>query len=194
MLTTSKTEKRVDPRVRRTRKLISQAFAGLIAEKGFQSITVQDVADRAEVNRATFYDHFEDKYDLLDSFVREGFVAWLAKNNPAANELCLTQLARLVEAVFEYFAEINGHCDPATERQVEPMFQAAVQEKLRETLLAWFHKTPAGVFPLRQPAESVAAAWSWAIFGMASQWSRGARTVHAAEMADQLVKVLTQPI
>jgi AcrR family transcriptional regulator len=46
-------KKREDPRVRRTRKLLNQAFFELMNEKGFQSLTVQDIADRAEVNRAS---------------------------------------------------------------------------------------------------------------------------------------------
>src|ERR1700690_1925078 len=50
-----------DPRVKRTRLLLEQAFMVVLKEKGFQTITVQDIAQRAGVNRATFYAHFEDK-------------------------------------------------------------------------------------------------------------------------------------
>jgi len=42
-------------------------------ERRFRDITVQEIADRATVNRATFYAHFEDKFDLLDSAIREPF-------------------------------------------------------------------------------------------------------------------------
>ena len=66
MIATQPEKKREDPRVKRTRKLINQAFFDLMNEKGFQAITVQDITDRAEVNRATFYAHYEDKYDLLE--------------------------------------------------------------------------------------------------------------------------------
>ena len=71
-------DKRVDPRVKRTRKLLEKAFMELMVEKGFQSITIQDVTERATVNRATFYAHFEDKFDLLDSYIREQFDEWLS--------------------------------------------------------------------------------------------------------------------
>lgn len=57
-----------DPRVKRTRQALLQAFVALLEEKqNFHSISVQDIAERATVNRATFYDHFEDKYALLES-------------------------------------------------------------------------------------------------------------------------------
>jgi AcrR family transcriptional regulator len=55
-----------DLRVRRTRLALHTAFMSLIEEKGFDAIIVQDIADRAMINRVTFYKHYRDKYDLLD--------------------------------------------------------------------------------------------------------------------------------
>ncbi|MGF9963437.1 TetR/AcrR family transcriptional regulator [Bacillus rhizoplanae] len=60
-----------DPRVKRTRQAIRDALVSLIHEKGFDSITVQDIAEKATVNRATFYSHYHDKYDLLDKSITE---------------------------------------------------------------------------------------------------------------------------
>ena len=59
-------EKSVDPRVKRTRQLLQRAFLELFEEKGIESIGIQEITDRATVNRATFYAHFPDKYALLD--------------------------------------------------------------------------------------------------------------------------------
>ena len=60
-----------DLRVRRTRKHLIQALIELTIEKGFAALTVQDIADRAMVNRATFYRHYLDKHDLLDKYMQE---------------------------------------------------------------------------------------------------------------------------
>ncbi|MED5020139.1 TetR/AcrR family transcriptional regulator [Paenibacillus chibensis] len=60
-----------DPRIKRTLNLIREAFISLIDEKGFDHITVQDITKRAEINRATFYRHYQDKYDILDKIVNE---------------------------------------------------------------------------------------------------------------------------
>ena len=62
-----------DPRVKRTRKLLEEAFVALLAEKTFHRISVQDIAERATVNRATFYAHFEDKFALMDQLIRDAF-------------------------------------------------------------------------------------------------------------------------
>jgi AcrR family transcriptional regulator len=56
-----------DRRVERTRKLLRDALMGLILEKGYEAVTVQDIIDRANVGRATFYAHFTDKQQLLVS-------------------------------------------------------------------------------------------------------------------------------
>jgi AcrR family transcriptional regulator len=62
---------REDRRVRRTRRLLREALLGLVAEKGYDRVTVQDVIDRADLSRATFYAHFRDKDDLLLSGLDE---------------------------------------------------------------------------------------------------------------------------
>lgn len=64
-------EVKVDPRIRRTRKLIMDAFIELSSQKEFKDITVKDITAEAMINRATFYYHFEDIYDLLDKSLSE---------------------------------------------------------------------------------------------------------------------------
>src|SRR5215216_2706748 len=60
-----------DLRVRRTRKLLQKALLEAASEKGFAHVTVSDITERAMVNRATFYRHYEDKYDLLTRYMEE---------------------------------------------------------------------------------------------------------------------------
>jgi AcrR family transcriptional regulator len=57
--------KRRDRRVERTEQLLRQALLALVQEKGFEALTVQEIIDRANVGRATFYAHFDNKDDLL---------------------------------------------------------------------------------------------------------------------------------
>lgn len=58
---------KTDARVRRTRDALGDALVALMQEKPFDTITVQDVLDRAHVSRSTFYSHYSDKDDLLMS-------------------------------------------------------------------------------------------------------------------------------
>jgi AcrR family transcriptional regulator len=59
--------KAVDRRVAKTRELLEAALLSLIKEKAFDSISVQDIIERANVGRATFYLHYDNKEDLLGS-------------------------------------------------------------------------------------------------------------------------------
>jgi AcrR family transcriptional regulator len=60
-----------DRRVRRTRRLLHRALRELMAEKRYDSITVQDILDQADVGRTTFYAHYQDKEDLATSMLIE---------------------------------------------------------------------------------------------------------------------------
>lgn len=68
-------KKKTDARVRRTRDALGDALIALMQEKPFDTITVQDVLDRAHVSRSTFYTHYSDKDDLLMSDADEFFEA-----------------------------------------------------------------------------------------------------------------------
>jgi AcrR family transcriptional regulator len=68
---TQKPEEIEDLRVRRTRKLLQQAFIELTVEKGFAALTVRDITERAMVNRSTFYRHYLGKYDLLEQYMND---------------------------------------------------------------------------------------------------------------------------
>ena len=60
-----------DRRVRRTRAAIQAALTELILEKGYDSVTVSDIIDRADIGRSTFYSHFTDKRDVFDDTIAE---------------------------------------------------------------------------------------------------------------------------
>lgn len=63
--------KHQDIRTRLTRKLLQDTLIGLLDEKQFEAITVGEIAERAMVNRATFYRHYQDKYELGNSLFQE---------------------------------------------------------------------------------------------------------------------------
>src|SRR5450759_3977791 len=67
--------RRIDRRVRRTRDVLGDALVDLMHEKPFAAITVQQVIDRADVGRSTFYTHYRDKDDLFLSDVEDFFEA-----------------------------------------------------------------------------------------------------------------------
>lgn len=61
----------MDRRKRKTRTAIQKACVELIKEKGFEAMSILDIAERADINRGTFYLHFVDKHDMIDQFTAE---------------------------------------------------------------------------------------------------------------------------
>jgi AcrR family transcriptional regulator len=61
--------KNLDRRVQKTRNLLQDALIDLVAEKGYESVTIQEILDKANVGRSTFYAHFQDKDQLLHSIL-----------------------------------------------------------------------------------------------------------------------------
>ncbi|WP_150266059.1 TetR/AcrR family transcriptional regulator [Paenibacillus tepidiphilus] len=60
---------KVDRRIQKTQLALKNAVIELMSEKDFDQITIQDIADRANLNRGTIYLHYQDKYDLLDKLI-----------------------------------------------------------------------------------------------------------------------------
>ena len=180
-------EKELDPRVKRTRQLLVQAFIDLLSEKDFQSLTVQDITERATVNRATFYAHFEDKYALHDYVVRENFQLMLHNRLSVSYELTVDNLRQLTLTAFEFLEQFHNHCNRLRSRR-EPLVEIQVQALLYEFLLDWFKQLKSN--EIEQP-ETVASAISWAIFGVALEWSRGSKKQTAQATVNRVITLVT---
>src|SRR5271157_6403217 len=95
-----------DRRSLRTRKMLWEALIALIQEKEYSEITIQDIADRANVNRVTFYLHYRDKKDLLVSNVEMIFKDLTSKITPLTGEnFRLDVPPEGMTVVYRYLAE-----------------------------------------------------------------------------------------
>lgn len=179
-----------DPRVKRTRQLLLQAFIALLEEKhSIHSISVQEIAERATVNLATFYAYFEDKYALLECWMRKKFHRALESQLPASSTLQLSTLRLLILAVFDFLALFRQYLRPA-DQQFEPFFEIAIQQELYEILLTWLKHVSSELPIEKETGETTALVISWAIFGPAAQWSRGDQTISAEEMTHHVLRVV----
>src|SRR5258705_13839638 len=95
-----------DRRIQRTQQLLRGALLSLIQERGFESLSVQDIIDRANVGRATFYAHFDNKEDLLASGI-DGLRASLQERQRHA----LLQSTGADERLFGFSRELFEHAN-----------------------------------------------------------------------------------
>ena len=73
----------MDLRVKKTKRAIRSAFYELIKEKPLEKITVREIAERAEINKTTFYAHYETVYDLVDQLEQEAVAEVISQLNTA---------------------------------------------------------------------------------------------------------------
>ena len=165
MLLNPKEAEKLDPRVKRTRSLILRSFESLLAEKGFETISVQDVTDKAEINRATFYAHFHDKYELLDYSISQMFKQELDKRMLNACHYTSDNLRNLILAVCDFLSNMHSEC-AQPHQQFESLTEGTIKNILFELLSHWLKQTGTKI-----STEIPATVATWAIYGLASHYS-----------------------
>lgn len=179
-----------DLRVRRTRQSLQNAFKDLIQEKGFSAISIQDITERAMVNRGTFYAHFTDKYALLNILFREQFQEEVTNKLPALACWDAQTLFLLIKLVLDYFSSIYVQCHLM--RTIGPViFEQSIQEELSHLLLGLLRRDIANK-QWKVPIETVALAGSWTIFGAAVKWSMDEDRKRADQMAEEIFLVMSE--
>jgi AcrR family transcriptional regulator len=171
-------EIRIDPRVTRTQKLIRDALSSLLCEKGFESISVQDIAERATVNRATFYAHFQDKFELLDTLIRDALREHLIESDPLGEPDTRSILLAVGNNLLAFVAR-NGNY--RVDRDFEPQFERAMEAELHEFLAPRF-------------SDCAALLISSAMAGAAMQWRSNGRHNPLDLTVGQIVDVLSEGV
>ncbi|WNQ14163.1 TetR/AcrR family transcriptional regulator [Paenibacillus aurantius] len=92
---------KVDRRILKTQESLKKAVIELMTEKNFDDITIQEIADRANVNRGTIYLHYQDKFDLLDKLIE----AHIQEIREMGEWACKLDWSHALEPFFEYFAK-----------------------------------------------------------------------------------------
>jgi len=173
-----KTGEALDPRIRRTRQMLQESLDKLLKKKDLNDISIQDIADEATVNRATFYDHYADKFELLTCMVGCRFHELLAKREIRFEGSCSAELTAIVRAVCDYVTR---------RRQLEPHMEAAIIAAVRGILLSGLKQH---VLEGSIPLEIIASSASWAIYGAAKEWAGTPDRCSPEEIADTVTKLV----
>ena len=135
--------------------------------KSFDEISVQDITEAATVNRATFYDHYTDKFALMEAMIAGSFHEFLFERQLRYEAGCPAALGAIIQATCDFFTQAHsrGACDRQTAFQ--PLMDAAIVKAIQRLLIE-------GLQRAQQPASSspelIAAAVSAAICGGVKQW------------------------
>ena len=116
----------LDRRVRRTRRRLKASLLELLAEKSYRAITVQELVDRADVGRSTFYAHYDSKEELLF----DGFGAWLLEEGRSGRDGFVLPFLRHVDEAPHLFRSLIPGGTARVRRRISEVLLEAVSAEL----------------------------------------------------------------
>jgi AcrR family transcriptional regulator len=178
-----------DPRIRRTRHLLQGALTQLLGTKSFDDISVQDITDAATVNRATFYDHYTDKFALLESMIAGGFHKILEERSVRYDGTCPSAAGVIVLAACDYLTNLRTASGCQERRSnVEALEDGAMIAAIRRVLADGMAKNTT-IPEERRMMQS--AAVSWAIYGAIKEWLKMPDRPPAEAIVPEIVALVT---
>ena len=182
-------EKKEDRRVRRTKKLLTQALTQLMQTKQINEITVKELTDLADMNRGTFYLYYKDIYDMLEKIEDGIFEALDRISLLHEHENVVTQTKPILYDLFRFIGENQEMCRVLLSPHGDMNFLHRLNDVVREKCLE--------IWPANQENQSEADFeyhYSFVIFGCAGlirAWvNRNCQesAVQMAEMADAMIR------
>ena len=180
-------KEKTDLRIVKTRKAIKEAFLKLIDSKGYDRMTIQDIADEAMINRNTFYLHYVDKIDLMESLCQDSIeqlnvcihleTKGIEEMNVALFTTILMETFRVIESDLAFFKAMlseNGY----------PNFANHLKESLKSLMLTGLEK--------KQFTSKSLVALEYMISGLVGvicMWITDSEKLEVHEIVDQLSEI-----
>jgi AcrR family transcriptional regulator len=174
-----------DPRILRSRRMLMDALARLLIKNGFEDISVQEIADEATLNRATFYLHYPDKNALLQAMTDVRFRDLIERRAITFTD-CNGALRAIALGVCDYLAESTSCPTQLARIPLEGAIIPVVEGMFKEGLA--HHGTAPGV-----DAALLATTAAWAVFGAARCWFQTPDHIPGEEMAAR-IEAMVSPI
>ena len=174
-----------DPRILRSRRMLMEALTRLLAKKEFEDISVQEIADEATLNRATFYLHYPDKGALLHALSDVRFRDLMECRGISFTN-CDGALRAIALGVCDYLTEITKCPAKGVRNTLDGSVISVVEGMFKEGLA--HHGMARGV-----DAALLATTAAWAVFGAARRWYQTPDRIPAEEMAVK-IEAMVKPV
>jgi len=181
---------KIDRRVKRTRELLQKTLIELLSERGYDAITIQELADRANVGRTTFYLHYKSKRELFMS-CHEAIVSefHFGRLHALSREEMLSPKApQRIASAFRYILDARGLLNPIFQGEDSLLILRRIRDRsaqgIEASLRAAFTETDS-VIPFRVLANYLAGAQIALV-----QWWLEKRQPHTPENLAQVFHLL----
>ncbi|WP_058304414.1 TetR family transcriptional regulator [Gorillibacterium timonense] len=127
--------KMMNIRMTQTKGSLINSFFDLVSKKDFDKITISDIAAGANVNRATFYAHFQDKFEMLDYIMGDSALAAIAKQTNGEAKFDLESMEQLVLAVCDFYQQPDMQCRSSYVGLIVPQLKDKMVHELKAYLM-----------------------------------------------------------
>jgi AcrR family transcriptional regulator len=172
-----------DPRILRSRRMLMDSLGRLLKKKELDDISVQEIADDATLNRATFYLHYPDKNALLQAMTEARFRDLIERRAITFTD-CHGALRAIALGVCDYLAESTSCPSQLARMSLEGSIIPVVEGMFKEGLA--IHGIAPGV-----DAALLATTAAWAVFGAARSWFQTPNRIPAEEMAARIETIVS---
>ncbi|PED63430.1 TetR/AcrR family transcriptional regulator [Priestia megaterium] len=185
-----------DKRIKRSKDALKKATLSLMKEKELRSISITEIAERADFNRGTFYAHYKSKEDLLNEVVKEkmnGLIETLSASHVDIDIILSDEVPHVAISLFNHFWENGDYYQLMLCQNVSPGFQDYLCETINNHFLKNIQTELANPnHHINHEIHSYYAAYS--ILGILVYWFRNGLKYTPQYMAEQLVQItLNQP-
>lgn len=166
---------KTDLRIVRTRKNIMDSFIELSSKKEFKDITVKDITEAAMINRATFYYHFQDIYDLREKVLSEVLLINLDRHLYEGSELSGETITNIFIAITKFQDSLSNRCHWG--------YEDTIARITREQLEIIFYNLLKKQYPdeAEEELKTTAVFLSWGLYGVSSEWRRNPKQASPEE-------------
>lgn len=186
-------EKKIDLRILKTYKALSEAFFQLLQEKKFEEITVNELCERAMVRRATFYKHFADKYEFFAFFLRtiqERFMEksemYSRENNAEPYDYCSYLLQQSIDLIKEHQKIVDSVMKSSV---ASTLLDIVSDEIYRNVLLNIKDDMRNGLYFSASP-EIMASFYTGGIVRLVKYWIEGREKIPEEKLTEEVREIL----
>lgn len=176
-----------DLRVIKTKKALSEAFIELLSEKHFEEITINELCDRAEIRRATFYKHYTDKFHFLACFTRS--LRDKFDSNFKASERPINTADYYIDYVYQAIEYLDSNSDPVDnmlQSDLFPTMMTIITEQNYRDTKEKLQKSVAAGMRLHASIDTVAAMFTGGVATSVYIWLLSGKKKPAKELAHEM--------
>ena len=179
-----------DARIIKTKANLFSTFEKLLSEKKFENITINEICERAEIRRATFYKHFEDKYDFLSSFINAQRLKFDNENAHRYSDGTVSYYVEYAHNIINFFDENEKILRNILESEVAgSIINVIVMENLKETKKKLAESEKMGL-SLPASVDTVANMMVGGVASVVLSWFRDKRPISKETLLKEIADVI----